>query len=427
MESTFYKLLLTLTSPDASNDTLHQIKLVLKEQQQGSALSTFLSDSFSSLLTLQHWAWQLFAQLPHQYLHQPYHAQLLHTLASFNKTLVFHYDQIDLHSKVALLVPQNNEQIDRIFTLIDQCVDDNDPLISMISLWLENHAYFLHDNPAYDQSPVIHHIGQVIATRYVMSEQYKIYLSQLRQTPVAESVLSARMLFYVKTCSFYVYSNLGVQFDRYPYSAEEMLRMVCDGYLEIMHVHSCTVSSWNPKLLGCIVHLASLILECCCWTVNKQMMLQMLLPSEKIACQHVEDLIRIVAHTPFYGKIHEEESNDETILLGSLLTALIVIIKTHHINWFLRANRPAQNVLLTVAHNSVNDKICLRAYTILGIVLTNEQLKDLSIADGMAKFFFNMLELGWKHPSKSYKRIPIVFLLRSKSQEQPLYALTIKS
>ena len=418
MDANFAELVSGLSLSSVSNDTLHQITLVLQrqQQQQGATLSTFLSDSFSSLLTLQHWAWQLFAQQPHQYLHQPYHAQLLHTLASFNKTLVFHYDQIDLHSKVALLVPQNNEQIDRIFTLIDQCVDDNDPLISMISLWLENHAYFLHDNPAYDQSPVIHHIGQLIATRYVMSDQYKIYLSQLRQTPVAESVLSARMLFYVKTCSFYVYSNLGVQFHRYPYSAEEMLRMLCADYLEIMHVHSYTVSSWNQDLLGCIAHLVGLVGSFCWWDGQKKTQMSIIFTTETVTCQLVRDLVRIVGYEPFHKRLNVVRSNYETALMDSLLMTVILSVQNQQINWFFRSEPKMLDTIIKVAASAQNDEVGLCGYAVLGEVLNDDELKDLKVADGISEYFLTMLEAAWKHTAKSYKQIPIEYLLKGEQR-----------
>ena len=418
MDASFVELVSTLTLSSSSNDTLHQITLILQQQQQQSAsFSAFLSYSFSSLLTLQHWAWQLFAEHSHQYLHQPYHAQLLHTLASFNKTLIYHYDHIDLPTKVALIVPQTIEQIDRIFELVDQCVDDNDPLLSMISLWLENHAHFLHDNPSYDQSPVIHHISQFIATHYVMSEQYKVYLSQLRQSPVGESVLSGRMVFYVRTCSFYVYSNLGVQFHRYPFSAEEMLRRLFADYLEIIHVHSYTTSSWSQELLGCIGHLVGLVSTACWWDGQAAPRMSIIFSTEATTCQHVKDLVRTIAHEPFYRQTTVARSNYETILMEAMTMSLIMIAKYQQIGWFFRAEPGVLDTIVKVAAGTQNDEVGLCCYAALGEVLSDDEMRSLKIADSISEFFFTMLEEAWLHKSKKYKQIPIAYLLKSKPNQ----------
>jgi len=70
---------------------------------------------------------------------------------------------------------------------------------------------------------------------------------------------------------------------------------------------------------------------------------------------------------------------------------------------------------LIVTETSVFDKICLYAYGILGEILTDEQLKDLKIVDSIQRYFYNMLEQAWQHPSKKCEQIPIIYLLRGKS------------
>jgi hypothetical protein len=109
--------------------------------------------------------------------------------------------------------------------------------------------------------------------------------------------------------------------------------------------------------------------------------------------------------------------------LDAILITLVTIVKTQNINWFFRSNTQIQEILLTVAEVSLNDKICLHAYAILTIVLTDEQLKELKIADSMPGFLFNTLEQAWQHPSKKYKHIPIVNLLRGECLNRELYIL----
>jgi hypothetical protein len=50
----------------------------------------------------------------------------------------------------------------------------------------------------------------------------------------------------------------------------------------------------------------------------------------------------------------------------------------------------------------------------MGIVLTDEQMKELKMNDGAAEFSFNMLEKAWSHPSKLYKQIPIMDILEGQ-------------
>ena len=57
-------------------------------------------------------------------------------------------------------------------------------------------------------SSVTNHIAQYIVQKYVMNERYKLYLTQLRQPDLTQSIFTHKMLFYIKTCSFHTYSYL---------------------------------------------------------------------------------------------------------------------------------------------------------------------------------------------------------------------------
>jgi len=405
MESYFKQLVDALNISPLSTNVLHQITLIL--EQQGDK-------PFDSLLTLQKWTWGLLSQNSHQWINEPYYQELLHTLASFNKNLIFNNDNIEANIKAAHLFPVTIDQINNIFKQIESSNDDNDPFITIASLWFDNHSYFLHENPHGNKLFITDHINQYIARNYLMSEQFKLYLTQFQRSHILESVFTAKILFYIKTCLCSLFSYLGVKAHNFPYNPNEMLRYLTDDYLQIIHIHNHTVATWNKDLLACVGHLMSVIAKCYWFAEKNGKQMKILFPTEQITCDHVEELIRIVAHKPFHSEIKAVRSNDETVLIDSILMMLMNIVQIQSINWFFRSSTIIQNVILTVAETSLYDEICLRAYTILGEVLTDEQLKELNIADTMADFFFKMLEQAWNHPSKEYKQIPIEYLLKGK-------------
>jgi hypothetical protein len=413
MKDNFEQLVAALNISPLSTDVLHQIAHILK-QQINELLSLFVSQSFQSLLVLQQWAWQLLCQDSDQWINEPYYQELFHTLALFNKELIFNNDNIEVDIKISLLFPVTIDQINNIFQQIENSNDDNDPFITVVSLWFDNHSYFIHENPHCNKLSITDHINLYIARNYMMSKQFQFYLSQLRQSHVPESIFPAKMLFYIKTCLCSLFSYLGTKIHHFPYAANEMLRYLSDDYLHIIHVHNRTVAIWNKDLLACIGHLMAVIAKCYWFHAKNGTQMKILFPTEQITYDHVEELIRILAHKSFHPKIKAVRSNDETILIDSILMVLMNIVQIENINWFFRSNTTIQDVILTVAETSLYDEISLRAYTILGEVLTDEQLKELNIADTMAGFFFNMLEQAWHHPSKEYKQIPIEYLLKGK-------------
>jgi hypothetical protein len=422
MDTSFDNLIDSLSKSLLSTDILHQITLILMQQTEQS-LSSFVSQSFPSLLILEQWTWQLLSQDSLQWINQPCYQQLFHTLASFNKMLIFTYEKIEDEIKASLLIPETIDQLKRIFKHIEQYDDDNILYNTFVSLWFDNHSYFLHNNSHYGTLPVIDGIGEYFARNYMMNQQFKFYLSQLRQPQIAQEIFTAKMLFYVKTCSFYLHAYLEVKADSFCNTANEIARYIGDDYLQIVHIHSYTVSTWTNELISCITHLIAFMTACFSSDEQKEMGMKILFPTEQIICEHVQDLIRIIIHKPLYEHIKSGRFNNETILLDAILITLVTIVKTQNINWFFRSNTQIQEILLTVAEVSLNDKICLHAYAILTIVLTDEQLKELKIADSMPGFLFNTLEQAWQHPSKKYKHIPIVNLLRGECLNRELYIL----
>jgi hypothetical protein len=411
MKNKFEQLVTALDSFSLSTDIIQQIILIF-EQQTDESLSSFVSQSFQSLLTLQQWVWRLFSQGSHHWINEPYYQELFHTLALFNKKIIFTNDHIDVDTKASLLFSVIINQTNSIFEQIEQTNDDNDPFITIISLWLDNHSYFLHDNPEYNISSVIDHVGQYILQKYVMNNQYKLYLTQLRQPHLTQSIFTAKLLFYIKTCSFYTCSYLISKINTFPYSADEMIDYLREDYLQIIHVHSYTVASWNKELLGCIAHLVGFIAGCCWWNGQIGTQIKRLIPTEKITCDHVHDLIRIIGHKPFYQETKPERSNDETVLVLSTLMFLVNTVQKQNISWFFRSSTIIRDTIISVAEAALNDEICLCGYGILGETLTDDQLKCLKIADNICDYCFHRLEDAWNHSGKYSRKVPVACLLR---------------
>jgi hypothetical protein len=413
MTNNFEELVTALNISPLSNAVLHKLTLFLK-QQTDELLLPFVSQLFQSLFILEQWVWQLLSQNSHQWIDEPYYQEFFYTLALFNKNLIFSNDNIEIDIKASLLFSVTINQINNIFQQIESSNDDNDPFIAIASLWFDIHSYFLHENPHCNKLCITDHINQYIARTYVMSEQFKTYLFQLRHSHVPKLVFTAKMLFYIKTCLCSLFSYLGIKVHHFPYTANEMLRYLSDDYLQIIRVHNHTVATWNKELLACIGHLMGVIAKCYWFDEKNGTQMKILFPTEQITCDHVQELIRIVAHKPFHAEIKAVRSNDETVLIDSILMVLMNIVQIQNINWFFRSSAMIQDAILTVAEISLYDEVCLRAYTILGEVLTDERLKQLNIADTMTGFLFKMLEQAWQHPSKEYKQIPIEYLLKGK-------------
>lgn len=410
MDNNFEQLIGALHTSSLCNDVLSEITHIL-EKQNLELLPSFISQLYPSILALEHWAWELLGQNSHQYFSEPIYQHLFHTLALFNKNLIFNYDTIDSDVKASLLIPKTIDWINDIFEHLDNTKNENESFISIANNWFDNLSSFLYDNPEFEISTIISHINHHIARNYIMTDQYKFYLSQLHQ-----SIFTAKQLFYIKTCSFSLSSYLLAKAQDFLYTAEEMIRHLGIDYVQIIISHTYSIESWSTQLLSCITHLIAFFASCCWWGGEQGMQSQIVFSSELIAFEYIDALIRIIDYKPFRQYIVSQRSNDQTILLDTTLCSLINIAQNQDIIWFLRSKISLSDTLLTIAETSVFDKICLCVYGILGEILSNERLKELKISDSASIYFFNMLEHAWYHPLKRYKQIPIFYLLKCKLQ-----------
>ncbi|CAF4582374.1 unnamed protein product [Rotaria sp. Silwood1] len=173
-----------------------------------------------------------------------------------------------------------------------------------------------------------------------------------------------------------------------------------------------TVTTWSRQLLTCITHLISLIASTCYWDGKKTKNVDVFVPPTDTSYEFVQALIRIVGHKPFHEQIKSQWSNDETILFDAILMFLVGVTETQDLSCRMLFRMALIDVLQTVAQTTLYDRICLGAYDILGVILPEDELKSLNIAENMVVFFFNIIEQAWRHPTRTCKRMPISRLLQ---------------
>jgi hypothetical protein len=414
MEYNLEQLMTELDLSLSSTDNLPNIIHIL-EQQTDESLSLFISQSFQSLLTLQQWAWKLLSQDSESWIDQSNYLRLLDVMATFNKNLIFSISDICLETKMTLLLSATVDQIDHIFKQIEQSNNDNHPYINIINVWFYNLSHFLHEYPNCILPSILHHANQYITKNFIETKQFKLYLTQLRQKNLSQSLFTAKFCFYLKTSLSFLFCYWGANSPTPSYSVEEILSSVTDNYLEIIHIYSSTVSSWNKELLGCIAQIIGIAVGCLWQNKANPIFLKKVFVTEEILCNHLEELIRIIAYEPFYTQIRSVRSNDETILIDVIILYIKFTLQIQNsVIWFFRSNLMVQRTLKIVAETSLFDEICLCSYGILGTVLTDEQLKQLKVSDSMTVFFFNMLKQAWHQPLKKYKHATVPQLLDGK-------------
>ncbi|CAF2855256.1 unnamed protein product [Rotaria sp. Silwood2] len=411
MEGNLEQLVAALNIYPISTDVLQQITMLLQSKTD-EALSSFISQEYQSLFTLEHKIWQLLSEDSSRWLNDSHYSEFFQTLGSFNKSLIFNQNHITNEIKVSLIMPDTIDQIINIFKQVEQSIDDNDPLITLTSLWFNNLSFFIHEYPQLGHSSIMIQMNQYIADHFILTEKFKFYLNQLRQSPVSPLIFTSRQLFYMKTCSLslstYFYSNPS-SFD---YTPDQILQNIGNEYLQIIQIHSYTAELWSTELLTCITHLIAFMRSFLWWNGEQGTKFKILLSTEKILHEYIHALIRIITYEAHSRFIMSQWINDETILMDSTLLFLINIIQTHNISWFFHSMNQLSDTLLEIAESSAYYQICLCAYGILSEILTDEHLKALKFPDNIRYFFFKMLEEAWHNPSKKYHQIPITYFLR---------------
>ena len=371
--------------------------------------SKFISENFNSLFNLEHWAWKMLSNSSHEWINQINYLKLFENLALFNKKLIFISDEIDVDKKSFLLIPETINIIDYIFEQIEQIKDENNLYITIVNYWFDNISYFIDEYPELNKSIIISHINHEIALRFIMTNQYKTYLTQLKQLKLN---ITTKQLFYIKTCSLSLSCYFFCKKQTFIYTSSDILRYISKDYIEILNLYSLNIESWSKELLSCLTYLINLIHVCCWWSSDKEKNMKIYLPTEQIADNYIQTLIHVLNYKPFHQKIQIHRYNDETLLIDTILSFLLLIIDIKDYASFIRAKTDLSEILVSLAETPGNNRINLCAYAILGELICDERLKEFKITDNLCGYFFSTLEQAWKHPAQKYQRSTVPQLLR---------------
>ncbi|CAF0808562.1 unnamed protein product [Adineta steineri] len=391
-----------------SNDTLRQLTYILNEQTSES-LPSFVSQSFQSLLNIEYWAWRILSKDYREWTNESNYYDLFQALTSFNTKLAINDNNITIETKGILLIPHSIEWIDGIFDQIDT---SDDTFLSIISLWFITLSHFVHEYSQFVSSPVIAHINYRIARNILMTEQYKIYLNQLREPHPSQLIFTIKQLFYLRTCSLSLSAYLSPIPQKFIYTGEQIIKYLADDYIQIILVHSYTVKSWSQELLSCIASLISLISTCCWWGGEEAHHINMIVSNDLTLYDHIPALIRIISYKPFHECIDGQWPNMETILIDSIIGLLRGAVNTEKLSCFIRMTTSLPDILTSLVQTAPYDRIVLCAHGLLTEILTDEQLKELKIVKNIKRSCVDILEQAWNDPSQKYLHIPLLHILR---------------
>jgi hypothetical protein len=174
MDVNFEQLITAFNVTPFSTDVLQSITAILEQQQQtDELLSSFVSQTYQSLISLEQKIWQLLTSNSHECFSQSSCLEFFQTFASFNKKLIFNQNNIEDDIKILFLVPQTIDQINSIFQQIEESNDTDDPFITVASYWFDNLTFFVHEYPRLGHLPIIIHINQYFGQHFLMSEAFK--------------------------------------------------------------------------------------------------------------------------------------------------------------------------------------------------------------------------------------------------------------
>ncbi|CAF1022810.1 unnamed protein product [Adineta ricciae] len=411
MTHKFDELISTLLNAPLDFDVQNEITIHLQEQTDDLS-PTFVSQSISSLLNLEQWAWELFAGESRSWINQTSCVGLLEKLIAINHTLIFNGKNIDADVKSSLILPKNTDLIDRIFNEIEQIKNPNDSYLSLLSRYFDNLSYFVHEYAQFVTLPIMVHLFQHIGQHYILSDQYKTYLTELGQKQISQSIFTAQQLFYIKTCSFLFRMYVCSKLEKLPFRGDDLLRRYGEDYIQIILTHSSSVASWSGELLTCIAHLNDFLCACCWWGNDDEIYIEYMTSSQQLFYDYIQGLNAVISEKRIHESISTQWSNDETILIDSTLIFLLGALKQlKDLSCFIRTETMLSNTMLVIAQKSYYDRISLCAYGILAEILSDEQLKELQITANISEFFFRILKYAWNDPTRRCKRIPIPELL----------------
>lgn len=408
MSDPLEKLIVLLETSSITSNISKEIIDLLETQIQ-TVSPSFIKDSLRLLTILERWSWQYLADKSHSGLFD----ELLHTLASFNKVLIGHCDEIEIETKASLILPEQIDQITSIFNSIEHCNDDHSSWLILINLWFDNVSLLSLEYPQLAFQSLIGHINHHIAENFILTDDFQSTLKCLISVNSSTIELTPRTLFYLKTCLYslhsYIYSK---PIDILP-MMKQIFRKYGHDYVKIICLQTFNIEKWTKDLLACLAQCINGICACASWSEENDDMMNFIFPTETSLDEFAQALIRIIAYQPLYDELKFQRMNMTTILFDVTLFCLTNLIDRGNLRWFLRLLDDFPTILLTFIESTKCARFTFYSYGIFGELLPEEKLKELRFTENMAVFYFDMLEQAWKQPSRIYKQISVRSLLRS--------------
>ncbi|CAF4174769.1 unnamed protein product, partial [Rotaria sordida] len=404
MENNLEQLVSSLLNSSWSKDLID-----IFEKQTSQTILSFVSVSLKSLITIEHWAWEMLSKDSRQWINLENCIKFFHVLHSFNMKLILNNNGIESDTKILLLIPSNIDWIDGI---LEQIKSSHDTYLILVSLWFDTLSYLIHQLSDIVYTPTMLHLNNRLNHDFIMTDQYKFYLKQLYESNLTQSIFTAKQHFYLKTCSFSLNIYLWLESKKFPLISEEIIKFLSEDYLKMILIHSYTMDSWSNELLSCIAHIIGLICSSCWWSGQKSEQLELIVPSNDLTYEHIFALIRLVSYQPFHQYISAELYNDETVLMDACLIFLFRTVRKYDLGCFISSQTNLPTTLWSIAQISPYDPIRMYAYGFLAEILSDKQLKEWKISDNMCEFYFHVLEQAWNHPTKKWKKITIPYLLK---------------
>ncbi|CAF3447838.1 unnamed protein product [Rotaria sp. Silwood1] len=391
-----------------SNDVIMKMTDIF-EKQTSSTISSFVSASLKSLITIEHWTWQMLSKYSQQWINLDDCVKFFHVLHSFNLKLISNNDEIQPDTKISLIIPSSIAWIDGV---LEQIKSSNDTFLTLVCMWFDTVSYLAHDISDIVYLPTLLHLNSRLSREFLITDQYKFYLKQLCDPNLTQSVFNPKQRFYLKTCSFSLNVCLSSKSQNLPFTGAEIIKFLNEDYSQMILINSYTIDSWSGELLACIAHIIGLMCSACWWCELKPQYIQLIVPSEDTTYEHIFALIRLVSYQPYHQRISAQSYNDETVLIDASLGFLLSTVETYDLGCFISSQTNLPTILWSIAQTSPYDRIRVCAYGFLAEILSDKQLKALKISNNMCEFFFHILEQAWNHPTKRWKKITIQHLLK---------------
>lgn len=378
-----------------TNDILEGISEKLNEIDD---LNDFICKDFHSLISLEHWTWEILSRDTRKWSEdERNYVQLFTQLHLFNHRLIFSENSLEI--KRVLLLPETEDILTRIFQQLERRTDENDRFLSMIIHWIEILALFAHEHLEITSNEIFIYLNEHILSEIVMQESFLDYLIQLRDSSHS---ISIKEEFYLKTSLFSLSEYFSSKPDNYLYNGQQILDYLNEDHINLILIHSLTVSSWNNELLQCITHLIGIISACYWWIGIDCRVLQ---TSNQRFYNYLHSLIDI------FNSLSIDEQK-HMILMENLVELIRYFIQYQEIRYHIRQKKIFLDKLSKFT-SITNDRILFLIYRLQSEILDEQEIKQLNLAKNINEIYFDYLEKAWMNSSKIYRKISIDELLKN--------------